>query len=38
MMDEKTFLDFLSKRRLIRAFKDDGVDDSKLSKILEACN
>ena len=37
-MDEKLFLDFLSKRRSIRAFKDDAVDESKLGKILQACN
>jgi nitroreductase len=37
-MDENTFLDFLNKRRSIRAFKDDVVDESKLSKILQACN
>jgi len=37
-MDENTFLDFLSKRHSIRAFKDDAVDESKLSKILQACN
>ena len=37
-MDEKTFLDFLSNRRSIRAFKEESVDDSKLHTILEACN
>jgi nitroreductase len=38
MMDEKIFLDFLSKRRSIRAFKHNAVEDSKLDKILEGCN
>ena len=38
MMDENVFLDFLSKRRSIRAFKDDAVDESKLYAILQACN
>lgn len=38
MMDEKLFLNFLSKRRSIRAFKDDIIGESKLSRILEACN
>jgi nitroreductase len=38
MMDEKTFFDFLNTRRSIRAFKDDTIDESKLHKILEACN
>lgn len=37
-MDENTFLDFLSKRRSIRAFKDNAVDESDLSAILQACN
>ncbi len=37
-MDEKVFLDFLNKRRSVRAFKDDVIDESKLSKILKACN
>lgn len=37
-MDERSFLDFLSKRRSIRAFKDKVVDESKLDKILEASN
>jgi nitroreductase len=37
-MDDKSFSDFLNKRRSIRAFKDDVVDESKLGKILEACN
>jgi nitroreductase len=38
MMDKKSFLDFLSTRRSIRAFKDTDIDDSKLCKILEACD
>ena len=38
MMDEKIFFDFLNTRRSIRAFKDDAIDEHKLSKILEACN
>ena len=38
MMDEKAFFDFLSKRRSIREFKESAVDESKLNKILEACN
>ena len=38
MMDEKVFFDFLSKRRSIRGFKEDAIDESKLNKILEACN
>lgn len=37
-MDEKIFFDFLNTRRSIRAFKDYTIDESKLSKILEACN
>ncbi|WP_133120990.1 nitroreductase family protein [Candidatus Nitrosotalea bavarica] len=37
-MDENAFLNFLNKRRSIRAFKDNMVDESKLSKILQACN
>ncbi|MFZ0183330.1 MAG: nitroreductase family protein [Nitrosotalea sp.] len=37
-MDENVFLDFLTTRRSIRAFKDDTIDESKLSKILQACN
>ena len=37
-MDEKIFLDFLSKRRSIRSFKNDVVDELKLNKILDACN
>jgi nitroreductase len=37
-MDEKSFLDFLSKRRSIRSFKDDIVEESKLDTILDACN
>lgn len=37
-MDEKIFFDFLSKRRSIRGFKEDTIDESRLNKILEACN
>ena len=37
-MDEKIFLDFLSKRRSIRAFKEDAIDESQLNTILEASN
>jgi hypothetical protein len=35
MMDEKSFLDFLSKRRSIRSFKEDAIDESKLNMILQ---
>jgi len=38
MMDEKSFLDFLSKRRSVRSFKEDIVDESHINKILQACN
>ena len=38
MLDENVFLDFLTTRRSVRAFKDDAIDESKLSKILQACN
>lgn len=38
MMDEKIFFDFLNTRRSIRAFKDDTIDEYKISMILEACN
>ena len=37
-MDERIFFEFLSKRRSIRAFKSDVIEESKLSQILEACN
>jgi nitroreductase len=37
-MDEKSFLEFLSKRRSIRSFKENAIEESKLDKILEACN
>ena len=38
MMDEKLFFDLLGKRRSIRSFKDDNIDEFSLNKILEACN
>lgn len=38
MMDERIFFEFLSKRRSIRAFKSNTIEESKLSQILEACN
>ena len=37
-MNEKTFFDLLKKRRSIRAFKTERVNDSMLNKILQACN
>jgi nitroreductase len=37
-MNEKTFFDLLKKRRSIRAFKTEKVNDSKLNKILQACD
>ncbi len=37
-MDEKLFFELLSKRRSIRVFKSDPIEESKLSKILEVCN
>lgn len=37
-MDEKLFFDLLGKRRSIRSFKDDNIDEFSLNKILEACN
>ena len=37
-MNEKLFFDLLKKRRSIRAFKTERVNDSKLNKILQACN
>lgn len=37
-MNEKAFFDLLEKRRSIRAFKKDKIDDPKLEKILGACN
>jgi nitroreductase len=38
IMDEKSFFEFLSKRRSIRSFKEEPIEESKLNKILEACN
>lgn len=35
---EETFLDFIGKRRSIRAFKSSTVEESKLWQILEACD
>ena len=37
-MNKKQFLEFLIKRRSIRDFKESIVEESKLHKILEACN
>jgi nitroreductase len=37
-MDEETFFQLVNKRRSIRAFKDQTIGESKLNKILEACN
>ncbi|MDE1812618.1 MAG: nitroreductase family protein [Thaumarchaeota archaeon] len=37
-MDEKLFFDFLNKRRSIRSFKENSIEESKLNQILEACN
>lgn len=37
-MDEKIFFDFLNTRRSIRAFTENPITESKLNKILEACN
>ena len=37
-MNEKIFFDFLEHRRSIRAFKEDAIDESKIDKILQACN
>lgn len=37
-MSEKPFFDLLKKRRSIRAFKTERVNDAKLNKILQACN
>ncbi|MDE1769643.1 MAG: nitroreductase family protein [Thaumarchaeota archaeon] len=37
-MNEKSFLEFLKTRRSIRAFKEKGIEESKLNLILEACN
>ena len=38
MMDEKVFFELLRKRRSIRSFKEEPIEESKLNKILEACN
>ncbi len=37
-MNEKSFFALLKKRRSIRAFKTEKVNDSKLNKILQACD
>ncbi len=37
-MDEKSFLEFLRKRRSIRSFKENAIDESQISEILEAIN
>jgi len=37
-MDEKSFFEFLNKRRSIRSFKEESIEESKLDKIIEACN
>lgn len=37
-MDEKSFFEFLNKRRSIRSFKEGPIEESKLDKIIEACN
>ncbi len=37
-MNETPFFELLSKRRSIRAFKKEMVSESKLNKILKACN
>ena len=37
-MDEKSFFEFLNKRRSIRSFKEEPIEESKLDKIIEACN
>ncbi len=36
--NEKSFFELLSKRRSIRSFKEEPVEESKLNKILEACD
>jgi nitroreductase len=38
VMDEKTFSELVKERRSIRAFKTEGANESKLNKILLACN
>jgi nitroreductase len=37
-MDEKVFFELLRKRRSIRSFKEEPIEESKLNRILEACN
>ncbi|MDH2907295.1 MAG: nitroreductase family protein [Candidatus Nitrosotalea sp.] len=37
-MDEKSFLEFLRKRRSIRLFKENTIDESQINEILEAIN
>lgn len=37
-MNKKPFFELLNKRRSIRDFKESTVEESKLNKILEACN
>lgn len=37
-MEEKSFFEFISKRRSIRSFKENVIGESKINKILEACN
>jgi len=37
-MDEKSFFEFLNKRRSIRSFKEEPIEESKLDKIIETCN
>jgi nitroreductase len=37
-MDEKSFFELLNKRRSIRSFKEEPIEESKLDKIIEACN
>lgn len=37
-MDEKSFFEFLNKRRSIRSFKEEPIEESKLDKIIEACS
>ncbi|MDE1838583.1 MAG: nitroreductase family protein [Thaumarchaeota archaeon] len=37
-MDEKSFLEFLRRRRSIRSFKENTIDESQINEILEAIN
>ncbi|MDE1727883.1 MAG: nitroreductase family protein [Thaumarchaeota archaeon] len=37
-MDRKLFLEFLRKRRSIRSFKENAIDESKIDEMLEAIN